>query len=168
MAHAASLAAFLAALWLLLSGHYEPLLLGFGIVSCVVVVIISLRMDVVDREGHPIHLGTRVLTYIPWLLLEIAKSNIEVARRILDPRAPISPTRIRVKASQRSALGQTIYANSITLTPGTISMMIEDGYIDVHALTEEGAAGLAAGEMDRRVSAMVGEDDSAAPAGSAS
>jgi multicomponent Na+:H+ antiporter subunit E len=168
MVHAASLAAFLAALWLLLSGHYEPLLLGFGIVSCVVVVVISLRMDVVDREGHPIHLGTRALTYIPWLLLEIARSNIEVARRILDLRAPISPTRIRVKASQRSALGQTIYANSITLTPGTISMVIEDGYIDVHALTEEGAAALAAGEMDRRVSAMVGEDDSAAPAGGTS
>ena len=87
MAHAASLAAFLAALWLLLSGHYEPLLLGFGIVSCAVVVSISLRMDVVDHEGHPIHLGIKAFTYIPWLLLEIAKSNIDVARRILDPRA---------------------------------------------------------------------------------
>jgi multicomponent Na+:H+ antiporter subunit E len=168
MAHAASLAAFLAALWLLLSGHYEPLLLGFGIASCILVVVISLRMDVVDHEGHPIHLGAKALTYIAWLLVEIAKSNIDVARRILDPRAPISPTRIRVKASQRSALGQTIYANSITLTPGTVSMAIEDGYIDVHALTAEGAAALAAGEMDRRVSAMVGEDGAADSAGKAS
>lgn len=147
----------MAAMWLLLSGHYEPLLLGFGVVSCVVVVAISLRMDVVDREGHPVHLGRGALTYIPWLLIEIAKSNIDVARRILDPRLPISPTRLKVKASQTSELGQVVYANSITLTPGTVSMVVQDGYIDVHALTADGARSLAAGDMDRRVTAMMGE-----------
>lgn len=157
MGHAASLTAVLAVLWLLLSGHYEPLLLGFGVVSCIVVVAISRRMDVVDREGHPIQLGPRAFSYISWLLLEIAKSNIDVARRIIDPRAPISPTRVRVKASQRSALGQVIYANSITLTPGTISLVVDDGFIDVHALTAQGAASLVDGEMDRRVTAMLGE-----------
>lgn len=157
MVHALSLAAAMAAMWLLLSGHYEPLLLGFGVVSCVVVVAISLRMDVVDREGHPVHLGRGALTYIPWLLIEIAKSNIDVARRILDPRLPISPTRLKVKASQTSELGQVVYANSITLTPGTVSMVVQDGYIDVHALTADGARSLAAGDMDRRVTAMMGE-----------
>ncbi len=157
MVHAISLAAVLAGLWILLSGHFEPLLLGFGVLSCAVVVAISLRMDVVDHEGHPIHLGPTALSYFPWLLLEIAKSNIDVARRILDPRLPVTPTRIRVKASQRSELGQMIYANSITLTPGTVSMSIDDGFIDVHALTADGAAALAAGEMDRRVTAMMDE-----------
>lgn len=157
MVHAISLAAGLAGLWLLLSGHVEPLLLGFGVLSCAIVVAISLRMDVVDHESVPIHVGPKFLTYIPWLLLEIVKSNIDVARRILDPRLPISPTRIRVKASQSSELGQVIYANSITLTPGTVSLMVEDGHIDVHALTNEGAAALVAGEMDRRVTAMMSE-----------
>jgi len=155
--HAISLTIGLAGLWLLLSGHYDPLLLGFGAFSCILVVAISLRMDVVDREGHPIHLGARALTYFPWLLLEIVKSSIDVARRILDPRLPISPTRVRVKAGQPSELGQMIYANSITLTPGTVSMSVEDGYIDVHALTAEGAMALREGEMDRRVTRMVGE-----------
>lgn len=159
MIHAISLAAALAGLWLLLSGYFDPLLLGFGVISCALVVVISLRMDVVDREGHPIQLGPKALIYIPWLLLEIVKSNIDVARRIIHPALPISPTRVRVKASQRSELGQMIYANSITLTPGTVSMILEDGWIDVHALTAEGAASLAEGDMDRRVSAMMGEVD---------
>lgn len=157
MVHAISLAAVLAGLWVLLSGHFEPLLLGFGVLSCAVVVAISLRMDVVDREGHPIHLGRGALTYIPWLLVEIAKSNIDVARCILDPRLPISPRRIRVKVSQTSELGQVVYANSITLTPGTVSVVVEGGHIDVHALTAAGAESLAAGEMGRRVTAMMGE-----------
>ncbi len=155
MVHAISLTAALAALWLLLSGHFEPLLIGFGIVSCAMVVAISLRMNVVDQEGHPIQLGWKVFIYIPWLLVEIIKSNIDVARHILNPRLQISPTRVKVRASQKSALGQVIYANSITLTPGTVSLIIDDGHIDVHALTTEGAAGLATGEMDRRVSAMM-------------
>ncbi len=158
MVHAISLAAALAVLWLLLSGHFEPLLIGFGIMSCAMVVAISLRMDVGDREGHPIQLGWKAFIYIPWLLVEIIKSNIDVARHILNPRLQISPTRVRVKASQKSALGQVIYANSITLTPGTVSLIVDDGHIDVHALTAEGAAGLATGEMDRRVSAMMDEN----------
>ena len=157
MAHAISLALVLYGLWLLLSGHYEPLLLGFGVLSCGLVVAIALRMDVVDREGHPIHLSRRALAYWPWLLLEIVKSNVDVARRVLHPALPISPTLVRVKASQTSALGQVIYANSITLTPGTVSIELEDGMIDVHALTGEAAAALEAGEMNRRIVAMMGE-----------
>lgn len=157
MFHAIGLTAVLAGFWLILSGHFEPLLLGFGVLSCALVLAIALRMNVVDRQGQPIHLGLRAFAYIAWLLLEIAKSNIDVARRILDPRLPISPTRIRVKAGQRSVLGQVIYANSITLTPGTVSMILEDGWIDVHALTAEGAAALEAGDMDRRVTSMAGE-----------
>ncbi|MEX1206005.1 MAG: Na+/H+ antiporter subunit E [Dongiaceae bacterium] len=157
MAHAISLALVLYGLWLLLSGHYEPLLLGFGVLSCALVVAIALRMDVVDKEGHPVHLGWRALAYWPWLLLEIAKSNIDVARRVLHPALPISPTLVRVKASQSSDLGQVIYANSITLTPGTVSIELEDGMIDVHALTGETAAALEAGEMNRRILAMMGE-----------
>lgn len=158
MLHAIGLTAVLAVFWLLFSGYFEPLLLGFGAASCTLVVAIAWRMDVADRESQPIHLGPRFFEYIPWLIIEIAKSNIDVARRILDPRLPISPTRVRVKASQRTALGQVIYANSITLTPGTVSMTVEDGWIDVHALTAEGAKALEAGEMDRRVTRMVGED----------
>lgn len=156
MIRAISLGGVLFGLWLLLSGHYNPLLIGFGIFSSVLVVLLARRMRIIDPEGHPIHLGLGAATYWPWLLLEIVKSNIDVARRILDPSLPISPTMIRVKAGQRTELGQVVYANSITLTPGTVSIELEDGMIDVHALTAEGAESLLEGEMDRRVTAMEG------------
>jgi multicomponent Na+:H+ antiporter subunit E len=152
LGHAISLGLILFALWLLLSGFFEPLLLGLGLVSCAFVVRIALRMDVVDREWYPIHLlFTRVLFYWPWLLKEIAKANIDVTRRILDPRLPISPTLVRLKASQRSDIGRVTYANSITVTPGTVSIDLQGDEIVVHALTREAAAALEEGEMDRRV-----------------
>jgi multicomponent Na+:H+ antiporter subunit E len=101
-------------------------------------------------------LPLRALLYIPWLILEVVKSNIDVARRILDPRLPISPRVIEVQASQRRDIGRVIYANSITLTPGTVSIDTDGDRITVHALTEEAAAGLLTGEMDRRVTRFEG------------
>ncbi|MDA0652841.1 MAG: Na+/H+ antiporter subunit E [Proteobacteria bacterium] len=156
--HSLSLGAVLFAVWLLLSGHYTPFIMSLGIGSCALVVLVTLRMDVADHEGHPIHLTWRGLTYWPWLMIEIFKANIDVAKLILSPNLGITPTLIRVKASQTSDLGQVIYANSITLTPGTISIDVANGEILVHALSREGAEALLDGEMDRRVTRMVGED----------
>ncbi len=156
MLHSISLGLLLFGVWLLLSGFFEPLLLGLGVVSCLVVVLIAHRMDVIDREGHPIHLGWRVVIYWFWLALEIVKANIDVARRILDPKLPIHPMLIRLQASQKSELGHVIYANSITLTPGTVSVRVEAGEILVHAIAKEPAEALRQGDMDRRVSAVEG------------
>ena len=156
LTHAISLSVVLFALWLLMSGHYEPLIIGLGVASCIFVALIAHRMDVADREGHPIHLTWRSLVYWPWLLWEIVKSNIDVARVILDPKLPISPRVIKVKASQADDLGHVIYANSITLTPGTVSIDVQGSVIEVHALTRALAEGLETGEMDRRVSGMAG------------
>jgi multicomponent Na+:H+ antiporter subunit E len=155
--HAVSLGLVLYGTWLLMSGHFEPLLLGLGVLSCVIVVLISRRMDVVDHEGHPVHLTSAGLAYWPWLAWEIVKANYDVVKRSLHPSLPISPTLVRVKTSQRSDVGQVIYANSITLTPGTISVDVGGGEILVHALTREGAASLEEGEMDRRCSRLVGK-----------
>ena len=139
-------------IWLLWSGHlYDPLILGFGVASCVLVVLISARLGVVDREGFPIHLLPRLLTYGPWLIWAIVKANIDVAGRILKPALPISPQLIRVKASQKSDLGKVIYANSITLTPGTVSVDVDGDEILVHAISREAAAEVETGDMDRRV-----------------
>ncbi len=157
MVHAISLLVVLYVLWLLLSGYFEPLLLILGAASCGLVAWIAHRMDVVDREGHPVHLTWRALTYWPWLLWEIVKSNIEVAGLILSPRMPISPKIIKVTATQADELGQVIYANSITLTPGTVSLYVRDNTIEVHAITRAMAESLEAGEMDRRVTAMAGQ-----------
>ena len=152
--HSISLGLVLFGVWLLLSGFFEPLLLGLGFLSCVIVVLIANRMDVIDHEGQPVQLGWRILTYWVWLAVEIVKANLDVARRILDPKLPIDPVLVRVKASQASELGQVIYANSITLTPGTVSMRVGGGEILVHAIAREMAEDLEGGEMDRRVTAV--------------
>ena len=152
--HAISLGTFLALIWLGLSGFFQPLLLGLGLISCVGVVWIAHRMDVIDHEGHPIHLGFRILGYWVWLIREIVKSNIDVARRILNPALPIAPCLTIVKATQGSELGHVIFANSITLTPGTVSIVVDDRTILVHAIAKELADDLQTGEMDRRVTAV--------------
>lgn len=142
--------------WLVLSGHYTGFLIGAGIACAVAVALIGRRMGVVDDEGHPIHLSLRALTYWPWLLWEIVKAAWDVTKIVMHPRLPISPTLIRVKASQRSEVGIVTYANSITLTPGTISVEVTGDEILVHAITIAGAESLAAGDMDRRVTAFEG------------
>ncbi|MFQ5984242.1 MAG: Na+/H+ antiporter subunit E [Alphaproteobacteria bacterium] len=156
MAHAASLFVVLYATWLLLSGFLGTFFLAAGLVSCTIVVLIAHRMDVIDREGHPIHLSWRFLTYFPWLAFKIVKANIDVARRVLSPSRPIDPRLEWVPTSQLSDLGVVIYANSITLTPGTVSTTVESGRIQVHALSKEAMAEVKRGEMDRRVRSVEG------------
>ena len=158
LVHALYLGGVLFAVWLLLSGHYTPFIMFLGLASCAAVIAITRRMEVIDQEGHPVHLTWRALLYWPWLIVEIVKANIDVAKRILIPSIGISPTMIRIKTSQTSDLGKVVYANSITLTPGTISVEIANDEILVHALSKSGAEDLLTGEMDRRVTRMVGED----------
>ncbi|SCA54965.1 Cation antiporter [Candidatus Terasakiella magnetica] len=157
MASSISLWVFLYVFWFLLSGHTEPLLLGFGAISCTLVVYIAHRMDVIDHEGHPSHISFKILPYWIWLCWEIVKANIDVAKVILSPKMPISPVMFKTKASQKRELGQVIYANSITLTPGTVAVGLEDGVLEIHALTKEGAEGVLTGEMDRKVCWCKGE-----------
>jgi multicomponent Na+:H+ antiporter subunit E len=137
--------------WITLSGYLEPFLISAGAASAAAVVWLAHRMTLIDREGHPIHLGRTIFTYLPWLFKEIAKSGWDVTKIILNPRLPVTPELLRVKASQRTSVGVATYANSITLTPGTISVEVADGTILVHALTKQGASSLATGDMDLRV-----------------
>ena len=156
MKYTVSLSLVLFGVWLLWSGHFEPLLLSFGVLSCAVVVTIARKMRIVDREGAPVELALRALAYVPWLLWELVKANIDVTRRILDPRLPISPRIIKVKAGQRHDITRVIYANSITLTPGTVSVDTNGDEITIHALTEEAARAVETGDMNRRVSRLEG------------
>ncbi len=157
MGHVISMGAALFATWLLLSGHFTGLLIGFGVASCLVVLVIARRMDVIDREAQPVHMTPRTCGYWVWLVKEIVLANIDVAKRIITPGLPIEPHLIRVKATQRDELGKVIYANSITLTPGTVTVDIDGEEFLVHALSQEAADDLATGEMDRRVTALEGE-----------
>ncbi|MCC2111915.1 MAG: Na+/H+ antiporter subunit E [Hyphomicrobiales bacterium] len=148
-----SIIAVLFAYWLLMSGHYTAWLIGSGLVCALGVVYFARLTKADDEEGHPIEFLPRTITFWPWLAREIVKSAWEVTKIILNPKLPISPTLIRIKANQKTAVGITTYANSITLTPGTITARVinEDHEFIVHALTRDGAEGLAEGAMDRRI-----------------
>ena len=146
-----SLAAFLFAFWLALSGHYTPMLVTAGLVCTALCVLAAVRIRVADKEGHPVELFRGAITYLPWLLVEITKSAWTVTRIILHPRLPISPTMTVVTASQKTAPGIATYANSITLTPGTMTVGVDGNQLTIHALVREGADDLEGGGMDARV-----------------
>jgi len=153
--HSLVLAAVLALLWIALSGHYTPLLLSLGAASVGLCVWLAARMGVFDEEVHPgqFHL-LPCLGYAGWLAREVVLSAVDVSRRVLDPELPIDPVVVRLPLAQRTDAGRAIYANSITLTPGTVSIDLSDDTVEVHALTSAGAEALAGGEMNRRVAAL--------------
>ncbi len=152
-----SLISVLLAVWLLLSGIYTPLITSFGIASCLLVALIARRMDVLDQEGHPIHLSPHVFLYWFWLFKEIVKANIDVAKCVLFPGKYLEPSLFASKVTQKSDLGKVVYANSITLTPGTVTVDLHDDTVLVHALTKGTADGVKSGDMDRRVTEVMGE-----------
>lgn len=152
--HAISLCLLLAGMWLAFSGHYTPLILSFGVFSVALCIFLTMRMDLIDHEGVPVHLGLSAVGYWAWLLKEIVKANLDVSRRVLQREPDISPVMFSASTSQRTDVGQVTYANSITLTPGTVSVYLEDGVIQVHALTQSGADDILSGAMDARVTRL--------------
>jgi len=144
----------LAIIWLSNSGHYTPLILVLGFLSIVFVVWIAHKMNILSKQPHSFSLVVILPAYWLWLMKEIVLSNIDVVRRIWRGVDSIDPTTVTLPIHQNSDLGQVIYANSITLTPGTVTLDLKDDQITVHALSAEGVEGLKRGTMSRRVSKL--------------
>ncbi len=130
--------------------------MGTGVVCCAFVTWISRRMGIVDEEVMPSRGGLGFLLYLPWLLKQIVLANLDVARLVWDPRLPISPRLVQVPYETRTAMGTVTYANSITLTPGTVTISAREGKFLVHALTEGSEQRLRTGEMQRRIQRLEG------------
>ena len=154
---ACGLAVILSVVWFLWSGHCEPWLLILGAVSVLFVVLLTWRLGIVDEETVPVHLTCGLIRYVPWLLKEIVRANVDVARRVLTPGLPIRPAVVRFAATPRTEMGRVILANSITLTPGTVSVDLQGELIWVHVLTYSGRPDDVAGAMDRRVTQLEGD-----------
>ncbi len=152
MVRAIGLGAILYGFWIILSGHFEPLFLGFGAASCALTVYIVRRMSRVDGESLPLKAGGRLGFYMPWLMKEIFFANLRVARLILHPKLPISPILVHYRGSQTTDLGKALYADSITLTPGTITIGVRGNDFHIHSLTWVDVDGREEDEMDRRCS----------------
>ena len=145
----------LAVTWYLWSGINVPLIVGFGVFSVLFVLWIMKRMDDVACDDPPYTLGLRPLFYFPYILWEIVKANLDVTKAILSP-SRISPRMFRTKASQKTGVARVIYANSITLTPGTVTLDMRGDDLLIHALTKDSKAGVESGDMDKRVTQLEG------------
>jgi multicomponent Na+:H+ antiporter subunit E len=137
--------------WLVLSAHAEPALVGLGVLASLVV---SWANRGRERLSPTLRGVPGLARYLPWLLKEVAVSNLQVARLVLDPRLPITPTIVRLRAPFSGDVALTTLANSITLTPGTVTLDVEGSDLVIHALTEGAAASLLRGELASRVDAV--------------
>ena len=127
-----------------LVGAYASLMIIFWVLSLAIVMFFDAMAK--QAGGHlPYTLGFRPIFYMPYILWEIVKANIDIIKVIINPSMPMNPKVIRVKASQQTDIAKVIYANSITLTPGTIALDVRGDEIMVHALTNESAAGVESG-----------------------
>ena len=141
-------------IWLLLSGHYDPLLLTLGVLSCFTCLYVTWKAKFIDEEGLPLHLLIRLPIYTVWLFKEIIKANIDTAKIIILNNP--DPQNFRVKSSQKTEAGKVTYANSITLTPGTVTTVLDGDILEVHALSSDMADDVKSGAMDKKVSWLEG------------
>lgn len=154
MTKAIGLLVALFALWLALSGFFKPFLLTLGVLSCLLTVYLAYRMKLLDDEAVPIQLRLTLLLYWSWLGGEVFKSAIAVSKVILARRLVLSQQLIAVPSPQKTEMGHVIFANSITLTPGTVTVEAGNGRFLVHALTEQAANLEGFADMARRVTAI--------------
>ncbi len=141
-----------------LSGYFKPLLLSLGVISIVLTLWIARRMRILDGETAPYMTIPQTLSYFSWLFIEIIKANIAVVRAVLSPDMAISPTLTRIPTPQKTDIGKAMFANSITLTPGTVSVDIQDDHILVHALLSEMSDPSDFADMAEKSAWAIGED----------
>jgi len=144
----------LAAFWLVMSGHFAWLPLTLGAVSVALVAWVIWRMQVVDEESLPLRIVPRLPLYLPWLAGQIMLSALSVLRLVWSPRSRIRPASGTVPAAGLSEVGKVVYANSITLTPGTLSVSFRGGDVEVHSLVEDDLAALPGSAMPRKVEGL--------------
>ena len=142
-------------LWLLMSGHYNVLIVSLGIISCAFCVYVAKRGKLIDEEGLPIFFIPRLLNYLIWLFKEILKSNLSTAKVIINGK--VEPETFTVKTSQVTDVAKVTYANSITLTPGTVTTKIQKGVFEVHALNSDFGNDVRTNEMDKKVTWLEGK-----------
>lgn len=145
-------------LWLVLSGHYDSFHITLGIICCALVAFLSHDLLFpVFSWGRSFAVFIRFMAYLPWLFYQILLANLHVAKMVLHPRMPINPKIIEFDSKLESKLAFTTLANSITLTPGTITVDIHEGKYFVHALTDKVADDLLSGDMENRVAGIYSE-----------
>ena len=143
----------LAVVWLVWSGIYKPLVIGLGAFSCLLTIYISHPTGFFN-ESTSVHVLPRMPRYWFRLFIDIVKSSLEVTRIVLHPKLPISPTEIEIKAAPKGPVGQVILGNSITLSPGTVTIDVYQGNLRIHCLTKESAEELIASDINQKTAEL--------------
>lgn len=156
MRYAFILTLAMVAAWLTLSGYFIPMILTFGAISIAIVVWMCRRMGILDGETVPYLSLLPTTSYFVWLFVEIVKANMQVVKAVLSPDLEVSPTLVKIPLNTDIDIAETMFANSITLTPGTVSVDMEPDHILVHALLEEMSAPEDFTEMEKRSAWAVG------------
>ena len=154
--------------WLVLSGMFDAFHVGVGAACAGAIALLSWRMQLVSLgrgKGETRHVGEsslhRQFPYSLWLLRQIAVANWQVVKIVLNPKMPMDPGLFRFESRVASDLGITIMANSITLTPGTITIEVEQGEFLIHALVVgEGTVRSVAAIQDRVIAALPSQEPS--------
>lgn len=128
--------------WIILSAQGEIFFLVAGAVTCAISVAFTLRMVGLQTTRVPLYFRTKMFFYMLWLLKEIVISSLTLTRIVLSPKMNIAPVLVNVPAGQRTEQGIAMMANSITMTPGTVSVGVSKDKILVHALHEDMVAGM--------------------------
>ena len=134
------------------------MLLSLGVISIAITLWLAKRMRILDSETAPYLTVPQTLSYFGWLFVEIIKANIAVVRAVLSPEMTVSPTLTRIPTPQKTDIGKVMFANSITLTPGTVSVDIQDDHILVHALLSNMSDPDDFAEMAERSAWAIGEN----------
>lgn len=152
LTHNISLGVLLFTLWVGLSGHLNLSMLGLGLVSACAIVYLTNRMDRIDREIYPARLTLLLIRFWLFLVREVVRANIDVIKRIFRPgKDNISPQLFELPLTKRTRLSRVIYANAITMTPGTVSVNLDNRTITVHTLSREAAEELRSNRMANAV-----------------
>ena len=138
-----------------MSGHYSILIITLGIISCAFCVYVAKRGNLIDDEGLPIFFIPRLSNYLIWLFKEILKSNLNTAKVIINGK--VEPETFTIKASQVTDVAKVTYANSITLTPGTVTTKMQKDVFEVHALNSDFGNDVRTNEMDKKVTWLEGK-----------
>ena len=159
MGYRISIFVLLLATWAMFSGKFDAFHLGLGILASLIVTWLSQDLLFEDRKKHladRLAEAARFVSYVFWLLWQIVLANVHVFKLAMtkEGEEEISPRVVKLKTKLKSDFAKFVYANSITLTPGTVTIDIDKDIIIVHALTLKAAEDLESGDMDRRVTAL--------------
>lgn len=162
--HLVGMAVVLFAFWMILSGRTEVKFIVYGVLTSVVTAWITYPLLLIpNKDGSRKYFifGISILKFIKyalWLLWQLVLANIDVARATTNQNLEIDPKVVRFYFRTENPMAEVVLADSITLTPGTVTLNVtDDGLFEIHALTVGAAAGVLDGSMQKKVAELFGE-----------